>query len=111
MILLGKETDVSPGAVLIDRILFLEPGVPRDQWINAYENILRPVPPGTYELIVHLAYADEEMKAATRERDTWGAAWRQSDFACFTSSEFRQLLREQNIRLITWRELARGVDR
>jgi len=47
------------------------------------------------------------MKAATRERDTWGAAWRQRDFDFFTSPEFRQLLQEQNIKLITWRELAR----
>ena len=51
------------------------------------------------------------MKAATRERDTWGAAWRQRDFDYFTSPEFRQLLREQNIQLITWRELTRAQSR
>ncbi len=46
------------------------------------------------------------MRAATRERETWGAAWRQRDFDFFTSPEFRQLLHEQNIKLITWREIA-----
>ena len=46
------------------------------------------------------------MKAATRERDTWGAAWRQRDFDFFTSEEFRRLFQEQNIKLVTWRQLA-----
>jgi len=46
------------------------------------------------------------LKSATRERDTWGAAWRQRDFDFFTSQEFRQLLAAQNIKLITWREIA-----
>jgi hypothetical protein len=48
------------------------------------------------------------MKAATRERDTWGAAWRQRDFDFFTSAEFRQLLTQQKIQLVNWRELARA---
>ena len=43
------ETD--PAIVLIDRILGLEPGVASDQWVSAYENILRPLPPGTYQLM------------------------------------------------------------
>jgi hypothetical protein len=46
---------VTPAAVLIDRILFLEPSLAAGQWLNAYENMLREVPPGTYQLIVHLA--------------------------------------------------------
>ena len=56
--------------------------------------------------MIHPGFADEELKAATRERDTWGAAWRQRDFDFFTSQEFRALLSNQNIKLITWRELA-----
>jgi len=50
------QIDTEPGAVLVDRILGLQASVPRDQWIKAYEDILRPLPPGTYQLIVHLAY-------------------------------------------------------
>ena len=59
--------------------------------------------------IIHLAFDDEEMRAATRERDTWGAAWRQRDFNFFTSAEFQALLRQQNIKLVTWRELANAM--
>jgi chitin disaccharide deacetylase len=50
------------------------------------------------------------MKAATRERETWGAAWRQRDFDFFTSPEFRRLLQEQNIKLVTWRRLASAAN-
>jgi hypothetical protein len=64
--------------------------------------------PGVTEFVIHVAFADEEMKAATRERETWGAAWRQRDFDFFTSAEFRELLRDEKIRLVTWRELTRA---
>ena len=46
------------------------------------------------------------MRAATRERDTWGAAWRQRDFDFFTSPEFRNLLQDQNIKRVSWRQIA-----
>ena len=67
------QVEASPSAVLIDRILALEPGVSPDQWLTAYKNILQPLPPGTYELIVHLAYADDELRAATYDQPNWGA--------------------------------------
>jgi hypothetical protein len=50
------------------------------------------------------------MKAATRERDTWGADWRQRDFDFFSSAEFQKLLRDNQIHLITWRDISRAVN-
>ncbi len=105
------ESALSPADIVLDHTVTIDPNVPPEKWSEFYKTALKNLQPGITEFVIHLAYADEEMKAATRERDTWGAAWRQRDFAFFTSAEFRQLLREQNIRLITWRELARGVDR
>ena len=52
-----------------------------------------------------------ELRAATRERSTWGSAWRQRDFDFFNSDQFRQILVKENIKLITWRELARTAAR
>jgi hypothetical protein len=63
--------------------------------------------PGVTEFIIHLAYDDEEMRAATIDHKDWGAAWRQRDFNFFTSDKFRQLLEENKITLVTYRELAR----
>jgi predicted glycoside hydrolase/deacetylase ChbG (UPF0249 family) len=105
------ESTLSPADVVVDHTVTIDPHVPPEKWSEFYKTALKNLQPGVTEFVIHLAYADDEMKAATRERDTWGAAWRQRDFDFFTSPEFRQLLREQNIQLITWRELARGVNR
>jgi hypothetical protein len=87
----------------------MEPGVPPEKWAEFYVKALKNLQPGVTVFIIHLAFDDEEMRAATRERDTWGAAWRQQDFNFFTSAEFRALVREQNIKLVTWRELAQAA--
>jgi predicted glycoside hydrolase/deacetylase ChbG (UPF0249 family) len=98
-----------PAAVLIDRILALEPGFSADQWLNAYENILRPLPPGTFQLIVHLAYADDEMQAATFDHPDWGAQWRQNDFDLVKNPAFQRFLQDQGFILISWRDLAKAL--
>ena len=101
--------DTEPRAVLIDRILGLQASVPADQWAKAYEDILRPLPPGTYQIIVHLAYADDEMLAATYGHPDWGAQWRQNDLDMVKSTEFRNFLKEQGFILVSWRELAKAL--
>ena len=102
------EPALTPTDIVIDHTVTMNPGIPPEKWNEFYKNALKNLTPGVTEFVIHLAFADDEMKAATRERDTWGAAWRQRDFDFFTSAEFRQLLRGQNIQLITWRELARA---
>ncbi len=103
------ESSLAPADIVIDHTVTIAPAVPPDKWVEFYKNALNHLQPGVTEFVIHLAFADDEMKAATRERDTWGAAWRQRDFDFFTSQEFRQLLQEQNIKLVTWRELAHAV--
>jgi len=100
------EKSLGPADVTIDHTVTVAPSVPQDKWADFYKTAVKNLQPGVTEFVIHLGYADEELKAATRERDTWGAAWRQRDFAFFTSQEFRQLLAEQNIKLVTWREIA-----
>ncbi len=101
------ESSLTPADIVLDHTLTIAPAVPPEKWAEFYKTALKNLQPGVTELVIHVAFADDEMKAATRERDTWGAAWRQRDFDFFTSPEFRQLLQEQNIKLVTWRELAR----
>ena len=99
------QSSLAPLEGLVDNVVQLSPGVPADQWLAAYENILRPLGPGIYELIVHLAYDDEEMRGATSDHPDWGAAWRQRDLDTVKSPEFRQFLKDQKFTLVTWREL------
>jgi predicted glycoside hydrolase/deacetylase ChbG (UPF0249 family) len=103
------EKSLGPEDVVIDRVVTMEPDVPAAKWFDFYRNALDHLQPGVTEFVIHLAYADDEMKAATRERATWGAEWRQRDFDFFTSSEFPLSLRRNNIHLITWREIARAL--
>jgi len=104
------EKSLGPNDVVIDRVVTMQPGVPPEKWADFYRNALAHLEPGVTELVIHLAYADAEMKAATRERDTWGAEWRQHDFDFFSSAEFQSLLRDQQIHLITWREIGRAMN-
>lgn len=100
------ESSLTPADIVLDHTVTISPNVPPEKWAVFYETALKNLQPGVTEFVIHLGFADEELKAATRERDTWGAAWRQRDFDFFTSAEFRRLLGEQNIKLVTWRELA-----
>jgi predicted glycoside hydrolase/deacetylase ChbG (UPF0249 family) len=107
----GKTTNspFAEGGVLIDRVLEMQPGVTIEKWTDAYEQMLRPLPPGVYQLRVHLAYDDEEMRAATADHPDWGAAWRQADFDMVRSPEFQRFLRDQGFQLVRWKDLARAL--
>jgi predicted glycoside hydrolase/deacetylase ChbG (UPF0249 family) len=103
----------APGEATVQRVISMEPGVaPNDKaWLEWYEKQLAPLPPGVYQLIVHLAYDDEEMRGATWDHPDWGAAWRQRDFDMVKSAEFREFLKEQGFVLVTWKELAKARKR
>jgi predicted glycoside hydrolase/deacetylase ChbG (UPF0249 family) len=95
--------------LVVDHTVTIDTAVRPEKWADFYIAALTNLQPGVTVFIIHLGFDDEEMRAATRERDTWGAAWRQRDFDFFTSAELRALLREQNIKLVTWRELAEAA--
>jgi len=71
---------------------------------------LKNLKPGVTEFVIHPGYDNDELRAATRERSTWGSAWRQRDYDFFTSDQFREILAQQKIKLITWRDLARAAE-
>jgi predicted glycoside hydrolase/deacetylase ChbG (UPF0249 family) len=103
------ESSLGPDDLVVDHTVTIAPGVAPEKWADFYATALKNLRPGVTVFIIHLAFEDEEMRAATRERDTWGAAWRQRDLNFFTSAEFRALLREQDVKLVTWRELAHAA--
>lgn len=102
---------LSPDDVFIDRTLDINPAVPPADWAKFYTEALKKLEPGVTEVVIHLAYDDAEMRGATFDHPDWGAAWRQRDLEFFTSDAFRQLLRDEKIKLITWRELGKLLQK
>jgi chitin disaccharide deacetylase len=100
---------LSPEDIVLDHTVTIAPDVPPEKWADFYISALKNLKPGVTELVIHPGFDDEELRAATRERSTWGSAWRQRDFDFFSGDQFRQILIQENIKLITWRELAKAA--
>lgn len=102
---------LNPDDVFIDRILDINPSVTPNDWAKFYADEIKKLEPGVTEIVIHLAYDDAEMRGASHDHPNWGAAWRQRDLDYFTSNAFRQLLKDQQIKLITWRDLAKLLQK
>ncbi len=98
---------LGPEGVVLDRVVGADPSVSPERWNEFYADVIKNLKPGVTELIVHLAYDDEEMRAVALDHPNWGSAWRQRDFDFVTGEAFRRLLKEHNVRLITWREIGK----
>ena len=103
------QASLDPGDIVLDHTVTIEPEIPQEKWAEFYLTALKNLKPGVTEFVIHPGFDDDELRAATRERSTWGSAWRQRDYDFFTSDQFREILAQQNIKLITWRELARAA--
>ncbi|HMG71967.1 MAG TPA: polysaccharide deacetylase family protein [Pyrinomonadaceae bacterium] len=103
------QASLDPGDIVLDHTVTIESEIPPEKWAGFYLTALKNLKPGVTEFVIHPGYDDDELRAATRERSTWGSAWRQRDYDFFTSDQFREILAQQNIKLITWRELARAA--
>ncbi len=109
LLLDNRAESLAPGSVLLNDLLQMRPGTPKSQWLDAYKKMLAPLPPGSYQLIVHLAYNDDEMQGATADHPNWGAEWRQYDFDLVRSPEFQKFLKDQGFILVAWRDLAKAL--
>lgn len=97
---------VPPDYISSNNTQSLNTSVPAEQWDEAYDEIIKNLEPGLNELVVHLAYDNEEMQAVTIDYEHWyEAAWRQRDYDYVTSQRFRDLLDDNDIKLVTWREI------
>jgi hypothetical protein len=100
---------VTPEDVVMDRMITIEPSVTAEGWSKFYTDAIRTLQPGLTEMVIHLAYDDEEMRGVSFSHPDWGSEWRQRDFQFFTSDAFRKLLKENNVKLVTWREVSKAM--
>jgi len=91
--------------VIVDRLYCAEQSDYDKGLSDYYRKVLKSIRPGLSCLLVHVAFNDQEMRRIMPGKAGFGAEWRQADFDFFTSDECRQLLKKNNIQLITWREV------
>ncbi|MEP7110249.1 MAG: polysaccharide deacetylase family protein [Ferruginibacter sp.] len=96
---------ISDKEVLVDKLFMAQPADYKNGMGNFYTAIFRSLQPGLSCILLHAAYDNPEMQAITIDHPDYGAAWRQADFNFFTSPECRNLLQEQKIKVITWKEI------
>jgi predicted glycoside hydrolase/deacetylase ChbG (UPF0249 family) len=93
--------------ILVDAVIIASPEVPRDKWKEFYLNAIATLRPGLSELLVHLGRDDSELQAVMVNHEPYGSAWRQKDTEVLSSPEFRKALKDNNVIVVTWRDLAK----
>jgi predicted glycoside hydrolase/deacetylase ChbG (UPF0249 family) len=102
---INLDTLTNDNDVLLDMIYMASANDYKNGMENYYTGVLKSLQQGVSLVIFHAAYDDNEMKAVAIDHPDYGSAWRQADFNFFTSEQCKKLLAEQNIQLITWREI------
>jgi len=103
------QRSLTPGDMVIDHVITIGTEISSQQWPAYYRTAIQNLEPGITQCIIHPGLDNEELQAATGDRLAWGAKWRQRDFDFFSSDEFRHVLDENNVKLITWREIQKAV--
>jgi predicted glycoside hydrolase/deacetylase ChbG (UPF0249 family) len=93
----------------VDRVLIAsEEDYEKKGMDQLYTDIINNLKPGITVLLIHTAFDDEEMKLITEGHDYWHSPWRNDDFEFFTSEKANKLIQENNIKLITWKDINPG---
>ncbi len=101
-----KETDIFP-----DAYAMATESVKPDQWLEYYAGIIKGLKPGLTELIVHLGHDDAELQAITEGHPAFGSAWRGRDMEVVTGAAFKEVLDQNHVILIGWREIQKILPR
>ena len=96
---------------LLDNLFMLDAKSVTSNWIDAYKTAIETLKPGLNQIIVHLAVDNDEMKAICKCHNDYGSAWRQHDLDLVTSPEFKDLLKQNHVVLIGWKQIRDLMNR
>ena len=91
--------------VVIENFYMARKGIEHHEWETFYLDILNNLNPGLSQLIVHLGYDDDEMKSIAVDHPDFGSKWRNLDYDIVSSDKFINALKNNKIKLITWKEI------
>ena len=81
-----------------------------DQDMEAYyRKTLREIQPGLSMIIIHPGFDNQELQGVCEGYPYWGSRWRQIDADFFSGIICRKILAEENIKLVTWKEVAEAI--
>jgi predicted glycoside hydrolase/deacetylase ChbG (UPF0249 family) len=92
-------------SLIVEKVTTASPSDFESGMANYYEKVLTNLSSGVQILLIHTAINDAEMQALTINHAYWGSKWRQDDFDFFTSEKCQELIKKENIKLVTWREI------
>jgi len=96
---------LSDNDLVVDDFKMAQPGITADKWMGFYEGLLGGLKPGVTLLIVHLGLNDSELQGVMTENAPFASAWRQRDFDAVSSPRFAQLMKDNNVTLVGWKDL------
>ena len=97
---------LQPDDILIDNILSISPNEAAEGWPAFYSKAIKGLKPGVTQIIVHVGTDSEELRGMAGN-ESYGASWRYNEFEYLTGEEFGKLIKEENVKLITWRDIAK----
>ncbi len=93
---------IDSSSVIVNQYVVAFTNTTPDKWKNFYNYKLERLKPGLNELVFHLAFNGDEMKAIAAGITDYGPEWRQQDYDYATSNEFKEELKKQGVYLVTW---------
>lgn len=92
--------------IVVDNYFVKEKSSSKSEWGNDYNEFIKNLKPGLSELIFHPAYDTDENKAIMINHDDFGSTWRQNDLDYLLSNDFKRSIESNNIKIVTWKQIA-----
>ena len=99
------------GFIMVDRYFMAEPSVEIKDFQKYYTELIKNLKPGVNQIIIHVGLDNPELEAVMINHPDYGSAWRQKDFDVFTSDAMQKVIQENNVKLVTWREIGKLLSK
>jgi hypothetical protein len=111
MLKIKLDTIISDNDVIVDNVLTMHPADFKAGAKAFYINSIKNSKPGLNVFIIHTAFDNDEMKAVTTGFNDWCSAWRQAEYDFFSGPDCAKTLKENNIYVVTWKEIRDKIAR
>ena len=98
-------------AIIFDQFFMAEAGIKPDKMEKYYLDILDNLSPGLSQIIVHFGFHNDNMKDITQGKIDYGSLWREIDYNVINSEKFIKSIEENNIKLISYKDLSKFLEK